>query len=206
MTMKLYHWPGSCSTGIHVLLHELGATFDNEVINLPKGDQMTPEYRAISPSGKVPTLVRDDGSVLTEFQTIAFWLGSAHPEARLLPEDLEQRTRIMEALDFMVGSVHMRGYTFILATGKFLSDPEGQATLQAHGRDIVRKGLDRLAEMLGDKPYLFGDFSIADAGLFYICRFAARAQLTLPPALQQHHDRMLRRPSVQKVMMAEGTA
>lgn len=201
--MKLYHSPGSCSTGIHVLLAEIGGDFDVEIVNLKVGAQKLPAFQSVSTKGKVPALLRDDGSVLTEFQTIAYWLAKAHPDAGLLPADLEGQTRVLEALDYMVGSVHMRGYTFILATGKFLTDPDGQAALKAHGVEIVQDGLARLDAILGDQPYLFGDFTIADAALFYICRFAARVPLDLPPRLQAFHERMMQRPAVQKAMAAE---
>lgn len=201
--MKLYHSPGSCSTGIHVLLAEIGCDFDVEFVNLKAGAQKQAAFQAVSTKGKVPALVRDDGSVLTEFQAIAFWLAKAHPEAGLLPLDLAGQTRVLEALDYMVGSVHMRGYTFILATSKFLDDPAGQAALRAHGLEVVKDGLTRLEAMLGDKPYLFGDFTIADAGLFYICRFAARIPLDLSPRMQAFHDRMMQRPGVQKAMDAD---
>lgn len=204
--MKLYHAPGSCSTGIHVLLAEIGIPFEAEPVSLKTGAQKEAAFQAISTKGKVPTLVRDDGSVLTEFQAIAFWLGRTHPEAKILPDDLETQTRILEALDYMVGTVHMRGYTFLLATGKFLADPDGQAALKSHGLEVVKEGLARLEAMLGDKPYLFGDFSIADAGLFYLCRFAARVPLDLSKRLQAFHDRMTARPAVQKVLAAEAQA
>lgn len=204
--MKLYHSPGSCSTGIHILLAEIGQKFDAEVVSLKTGAQKAAAFQAISTKGKVPTLLRDDGSVLTEFQSIAYWLARSFPEAGLLPDDLERQTRVLEALDYMVGTVHMRGYTFILATGKFHTDPEAQATLRSHGVEVVQDGLARLEAMLGDKPYLFGDFSIADAGLFYICRFAARVPLDLPAGLQAFHDRMLTRPAVQKVLAAEAAS
>jgi len=201
--MKLYHGPGSCSTGIHVLMNELGVPFEEQAISLRSGEQNSPEFQGVSAKGKVPTLVRDDGSVLTEFQTIAYWLASAHPEAGLLSTDLETRTRTLEVLDYMVASVHMRGFTFMFATGKFLSDPEGQAALKAHGRSIVDEGLEKLDAMLGDKPYLMGDFSIADCGLFYICQFAHRGSVDLPPNLAAFHARMLERPAVIKTLAAE---
>ncbi|MBU2957654.1 glutathione S-transferase family protein [Paracoccus sp. 1_MG-2023] len=201
--MKLYHYPGSCSTGIHVLMAEIGADFETEVVSLKDGAQKQAAFQAVSTKGKVPTLMRDDGTVLTEFQTIAFWLGRAFPEAGLLPDDVERQARILEALDYMVGTVHMRGYTFLLATGKFVSDPEAQAELKAHGAEVVRDGLNRLDAMLGDQDYLFGDFSIADGALFYICRFAARVPIDLPPRLQAFLERMQQRPAVQRALQAE---
>jgi glutathione S-transferase len=77
--------PGSCTTGIHILLEELDLAFEAYIVNLPAGDHTRPEYRAINPKSSIPTLVRDDGSALTEFQAIAWWLARSYPRAKLLP-------------------------------------------------------------------------------------------------------------------------
>ena len=72
--MKFYMTPGSCSTGIHILLEEVGAVFEAYIVNLPAGDHLKPDYLAINPKGTIPTLVRNDGTAITEFQAIAWWL------------------------------------------------------------------------------------------------------------------------------------
>jgi len=46
---KLYMAPGSCSTGIHILMEELGLIFDSYVVNLPAGEQYKPEFLVINP-------------------------------------------------------------------------------------------------------------------------------------------------------------
>jgi len=69
--MKLYYAPGACSIGIHVLLEEVGKPYEAERVNLQQGEQYKPDFTAVNPKSKVPTLVRDDGSVLTEFPAIA---------------------------------------------------------------------------------------------------------------------------------------
>ena len=91
--LKFYMTPGSCSTGIHVLLEELELLFEAHVVNLVAGDNMRPEYLAINPRGSVPTLVRTDGSALTDFITIARWLAEAYPKRKLLPDPEEDRAR-----------------------------------------------------------------------------------------------------------------
>jgi glutathione S-transferase len=83
--MKFYMTPGSCSTGIHILLEELGLLFEVHPVNLLAGDQNKPDYLAINPKATIPTLVRDDGSALTDFQAIAWWLARQFPKAGLLP-------------------------------------------------------------------------------------------------------------------------
>ena len=89
--MKFYMTPGSCSTGIHIILEELEEIFEVTIVNLPAGDHFKPDYVAINPKSTIPALVRKDGSVLTELPAIAYWLGRAHPRSKLWPADIESR-------------------------------------------------------------------------------------------------------------------
>jgi len=204
--MKFFYSPGACSIGIRVILEETGAPYEAQALDFARGEQRAPAYLAVNPKGKVPALVRDDGSVLTEFQTIAFWLARRFPEAALLPRDLEAETRVMEALDYMVGSVHMRGFTLALVPFKFVTNPEGQAELAAHGRAQAEAGLAALAAMLGDKDWLLGRYSIADAALFYLVLWAGRVGIDLPEVLVGFAARMQARPAVARALAGEGLA
>jgi glutathione S-transferase len=74
---------------VHIALHEVGATFDARVLSFSRQDQRAPEFLAINPEGKVPTLVTEAG-VLTEVAGILFYLARRFPQANLLPiGDLE---------------------------------------------------------------------------------------------------------------------
>ena len=180
--LTLFHSPGSCSNGILYLLGEAGVAFDTQVVNVRAGEQNTPEYRAQNPKGKVPALKLEDGTVLTEFQSIAYWIGqSLAPQ--LWPGDLMVQTLTLAALDFMVGSVHMRGFTFVKVPQKFVSDTDAQDALRSHGRTQVENGLNVLSEMLADQEYLMGPISIADGALFYILDWAAADGFELPKNL-----------------------
>jgi hypothetical protein len=84
--MKLYMTPGSCSTGIHIILEELEQVFEAYIVNLPAGDHFKPDYVAINPKSTIPTLLRRDGTALTEVQAIAYWCaprGAAFSRQRL---------------------------------------------------------------------------------------------------------------------------
>jgi len=91
--MKLYYMPGACSIGIHVLLEEIGKPYDLQKIDGAKQEQYGPEFVKLNPKSKVPTLQRDDGSVLTEFPAIATWLARKNPEKGLLPSDPDGEAR-----------------------------------------------------------------------------------------------------------------
>jgi glutathione S-transferase len=202
--MKFYMTPGSCSTGIHILLEELELMFEVYLVNLMAGDHLRPENLAVNPKATIPTLVRDDGSAITEFQAIAWWLARAYPKAKLLPEDIEGEVRVIEMLDYVVDTIHGQGYTRIFTTDNYSSDAAEHAAIQARGREIVSKGLALMDSVLAGKEYVVGNFSIADAALFYVEFWADKIKLELPPNCLAHYQRMLQRPAVRRVLMEEG--
>ena len=202
--MKFYMTPGSCSTGIHILLEELELLFEVYLVNLMAGDQLKPEYLAFNPRGSVPTLVCDDGTPLTEFQAIAWWLARSYPKAGMLPESIDDEARVTETMDYVVGTIHGQGYTRIFTTANYSNDEAMHEAIQASGREIVAKGLAVMDERLAGRDYIAGKFGIADAALFYVEFWADKIKLALPPNCLAHYRRMLQRPAVRQVLMEEG--
>jgi glutathione S-transferase len=202
--MKLYMTPGSCSTGIHIILEELEETFEAFIVNLPAGDHFKTDYVAINPKSTVPTLVRSDGTALTEVPAIACWLARTHPRAKLWPEDAEGESRVIEAMTYIVGTIHGQGFARIFAINSFARNPADHDTMRELGRDIVVKGFAILNDALGAKPYLAGSFSVADPILFYVEFWADKTDIPLPDNLAAHYRRMLARPPVQRVLREEG--
>lgn len=193
--MRFFHSPGSSSEGILLLLQECGAPFDVEVIDLRTRKQREPSYLSRNPKGKVPALQRADGSVLTEFPAIAFWIAKSFPQARLIGQGIEAEARALELVDFIVSSVHMRGFTLMRMPQKFSTSEAAQADLVAHGRSEFVAGLDHLSEVLGDKDYMLGDFGIADGAAWYVLRFARAFGIAMPDNLERLHDRIAARRS-----------
>ncbi|MDQ2803973.1 MAG: glutathione binding-like protein [Pseudomonadota bacterium] len=203
--MKLLYAPGACSLGIHVLLEEIGKPYDAQPVNLMEGAQYKPEFTAINPKSKVPTVVRDDGSVLTEFPAIAYWLARTNPEKKLLPEAVEEQTRVLEALDYVVATVHMQGFARLFRPANYSPNPADEEKVKERGKEMIEKGLALMDKTLSGKEYLGGStLSIADAALFYVEFWAAgRMKMKLPQNCESHYRRMLARPAVQKAMQAE---
>lgn len=202
--MKFYMTPGSCSTGIHIILEELEETFEAYIVNLPAGDHFKPDYVAINAKSTIPTLVRRDGTALTETLAIAYWLGRSHPRRRLWPDDIERESRLLEGMAYIVGTIHGQGFARIFATSTFTRNATDYESVRGLGRDIVEKGFSVLSEALGREPYLAGDFTVADALLFYIEFWAEKTEIALPANLGAHYLRMLARPVVNRVLREEG--
>jgi glutathione S-transferase len=202
--MKFYMTPGSCSTGVHIILEELEEIFEAYIVNLPAGDHLKPDYVAINAKSTIPTLVRRDGAVLTEVVAIAYWLARTHARARLWPEDVEAAARAIEAMSYVVGTIHGQGFARIFATNTFARDPAQHAEVQRLGRDIVEQGFAVIDRALDGRAYLAGDFSVADPLLFYVAFWADKTDIALPANVAAHYRRMLARPAVHRVLREEG--
>ncbi|MGZ8946864.1 MAG: glutathione S-transferase family protein [Methylococcaceae bacterium] len=202
--MKLYMTPGSCSTGIHILLEELELVFEAHLVNLMAGDHTTPEYLAINPKATIPMLVRNDGSALSEFQAIAYWLARSYPKAKLSPGDPDGDARAIELMDYVVGTIHGQGFARIFTTGKFTVNAADFEAVQAQGMTIVKHAFAIVNDALPPQGYALGAFSIADAALFYVEFWADKTGVPLPENCLKHYRLMLTRPVVRQVLMEEG--
>lgn len=202
--MKFYMTPGSCSTGIHILLEEIGLVFEAHVVNLQAGDQDRPEYRAINPKGTIPSLVLDDGSALTDWQAIAWWLAKQHPRRKLLPESLAGEIRVLEAMNYAVNTLHGQGFTRIFTTERYCANPAEHAAIREQGREIIEQGFALFERQLAGLKFVADSFSIADAALFYVEFWAVKSGIALPPHCQAHYQSLLSRPAVRQVLAEEG--
>jgi glutathione S-transferase len=204
--MKLYYAPGACSIGIHVLLEEIGKPYETEVVNLREGAQFKPGFTSVNPKSKVPTLVRDDGTVMTEYPSIAYWLARTNPFANLLPDNIDQQARVLELMDYAVATIHMQGFARIFRSANFTPNAADEDAVKARGKDIAEKGFATLDKALDGKDYAVGSYSIADSALFYVEFWSKRIGMTLPSNAAAHLERMLARPAVQRMIQQEGLA
>lgn len=202
--MKLYLTPGSCTTGIHILMEELDLVFEAHPVNLMNGDHNRPEYLALNPKATIPTLVRNDGSALTEFQAIAYWLARSYPKAKLLPGDPDGDARVIELMDYAVGTIHGQGFARIFTTDKFALREADFEAVKAQGMDIVNRAFAIVNDSLSAQGYVIDSFSIADAALFYVEFWADKIGILLPENCLRHYRLMLERPVVRGVLMEEG--
>jgi glutathione S-transferase len=206
-TVKLFYAPGACSLGIHIILEELGSKYELSKVDFAAQQQYSPGFLAINPKSKVPTLVRDDGSVLTEFPAIALWLARTNPSPSLMPADAEAQARVIEAMDYIIATIHMQGFARLFRPGNFAPSEADHDKVKARGREIIQKGFALIDKNLQDKPYLAGSFSIADAALFYVEFWAKeRMNIALPGHCLAHYERMKARSAVHRALATEGLA
>jgi glutathione S-transferase len=181
--------------------------YELEEVDVGHGATHRPEFLALNPKGKVPTLVRDDRSVLTEFSAIATWVARQAPAVELLPHNAEAEARAVEVLAYVEGTIHGQGYGRLFAPSQFAPREDLADAVRQRGREIVERGFGVLDTTLAMQDFAAGErFTIADAALFYVERWAAKVDISLPPHVQRHFERLLARPAIERVREAWGEA
>ncbi len=199
--MKLYYGPGACSLSPHIVLNEGGFTYDTERVDLASGKTETgADYRAVNPNGYVPTLLFDDGQVLTEGPAIVQYLAELVPEKRLAPPaGTMERYRLMEWLNFISTELHK-------AFGALFNPKAPQDWKDIVKAQIIRR-IEHASQRLAGKTYIMGDdFTVADAYLFTVLGWGKYVgiELTPWPTLTAYLGRVAARPAVQATLKAEG--
>jgi glutathione S-transferase len=83
-SLVLFHAPNTRSSGVLVLLEELGADCALHVLDMKAGEQRAPAYLAVNPMGKVPALKHGD-ALVTEQVAIFLYLADLFPQKGLTP-------------------------------------------------------------------------------------------------------------------------
>ncbi|MGR3500930.1 glutathione S-transferase family protein [Pseudaestuariivita sp.] len=205
--LKLFVAPNTCARVPTIALEEIGVSFETELIRTAAGQQTSPEFLAINPKGKVPTLLID-GAPLTENVAILRWLAASYPEAKLLPEPLDalEAARQTADLAFFAGTVHPV-VTRIAMPMKMIPDAaQSFETVRPKGTEDMRKIMAMIDARLEDGPWWYGaEWSVVDGYLFWVWSRITGvgfdgsdfAHITRHFALSQE------RPAVQRAMARE---
>jgi maleylacetoacetate isomerase len=94
--IKLFSfWRSLASYRVRIALNLKGLEPGEEVnVDLTKGHQLDPAYRAVNPMMALPALIDDDGPILFESLAIIEYLDETHPTPPLLPKDARGRARV----------------------------------------------------------------------------------------------------------------
>ena len=198
--MQLYYSPGACSLSTHIILREAGYPFELEKVDLgSKKTAAGDDYTKINPKGYVPALKLDDGRTLTENIAIDEYLADHRKESGLAPPaGTFERYKLVEWLAFISTELHKQ-------FGPLFKPDTPEQTKNAQ-KELIRKRLGYVAEQLQNKQYVTGEFSVADAYLFVILRWAEKMHIDVSqwPALDSYVKRMNARPQVVAALKAEG--
>jgi glutathione S-transferase len=201
--MRLLYTPAACSISPHIILEEIGATFESQRIEIMQGETQSTVFLGVNPKGKIPVLILDDGTVVTENPVILQLLARLFPECVLLPVNYIQEFEVLQLCEYLTGTMQTLGIGRLFRPASFRPEIEHADAVRKEGAAILRKGFDLIAPCLMTGGFLFDQFSIADASLFYFELHASRLGIAMPDAVQDHFEMMLERPAVIRVFAKE---
>lgn len=155
LPLTFFHSPNTRSTGVRILLEELGVPYQLHVLNMKAGEQRQPKYLAINPMGKVPAVLHGD-ALVTEQVAVTIYLADLYPKAGLAP-----------ALDHPLRGPYLRWLAFYgscfepaVVDKAMKREPLPESTAPYGSYDNVIHSLDK---QLSRGPWLLGDtFTAAD--------------------------------------------
>ena len=206
MSIVLYGSQSTASLVVHWLLIELGIEHELKMLDFDKREQGSPEYLAINPQGRVPTLLID-GQVLTESAAIAMHLADLYPHTALAPAiGTPERAAYYRWMFFCA-------YTLMPAhRGWFYPDePAGEENIgkvKASSRAAIEYAWQQVNDHLkANGSFLLGERkSAADFLLTMLMRWSRNMPRPSDswPALHAHAQRMKALPSFREVYAREG--
>ncbi len=184
--LTLYFSPGSSAMATHIALYEVGVPFEAKLTSLHEDAHKRPEYLAVNPEAKVPTLVID-GRPLTEVMATLWYLARTYPAAGLLPQqgDIEAEARVISWMSFIASTIH---------------------PARRIGRERWREVFVLAEQRLGGQDWTVERYSIADIHLFRLFwRWVDTVKPDLGPfpGLAGHYQRMMARPAVKRTLEVE---
>lgn len=190
------------SSRVAFALHEAGIPYIPHALHVPHGESRTPEYLALNPMGKVPTLV-DGSTQLWESNAINWYIAEKYPASGLLPASIAGRASVQRWLLFQTGLVSPACMAVYRATNTRMQNfwgVRGDAQTAAAGRAELARYLPVLEAVLDHSEWLEGSFSLADIAYAPHLWMLAEGgfDFAATPAVRIWLDRLLARPAWQK--------
>ena len=181
--IDLYLFPPSPRAfKVMAIANHLGIETNLRFVDLVKGDQKKPEYAALNPNMRMPTL-KDGDYVLWESAAIAQYLASKRPESGLFPRDERARLDVTrwQCWDLAHWDPAMAIFLFEnVVKPAVLKNGEPDPAALAKGEELFHRSAKVLDGHLRGKKFVTGDtLTIADFGIGAPLNYAEMARLPL---------------------------
>jgi len=164
MTLTLYSNQGSGNCyKVRLLLHQLGYDLDIREMDVVANECQKPEFLKINPVGKVPTLILDEGMVLTESNAILLHFAD---ETQYMPMDHFDKSLTYQWL-FWEQYSHETAIAVARYSMHYLGQSEKDDPRLPQLWEKGYTALDVMENHLKERDFFVGDrYSIADISLF----------------------------------------
>jgi GST-like protein len=198
--IELYSWPTPNGHKVHIMLEETGLPYTVHAVDIGAGAQFDKAFLAISPNNRIPAIVdteSGDGKPISVFESGAILLYLAEKTGKFLPRDQRGRYEVMQWLMFQMGGI-----------GPMLGQVHH---FRAYAPEPIPYAIDRYTKEAGrlygvvdrrlaDRPFIAGDYSIADMAIFPWLRSWERQGVNIAdyPNLKRWFDGIAARPAVER--------
>jgi glutathione S-transferase len=205
---KLYYSPGSCALASHIALQEAGAPYTTERIDFKSNQQNSPEYLAINPKGRVPSLVTDRG-ILTETPAVLVFIAQSFPQAKLAPFDDPYALAQVQAFNsYLCSTLHV-AHAHKQRGARWAADEASFADMKRMVPKTVAACFALIERDMLKGPWVMGDaYTICDPYLFTVAQWLEGdgVDISALPKVVEHRKRMSERPAVREVMAEQRVA
>jgi GST-like protein len=164
--IELHYWPTPNGHKITIMLEECGLPYEIEYVNIMRGEQFEPEFLKIAPNNRMPAIVDPDGpdgESISVFESGAILQYLGRKTGKFYPQHERARVEVeqwlfwqMAGLGPMAGQCHhFRNYAPVkleYAIDRYINE--------------VNRLYGVMNTRLADRPYLAGDYSIADMACY----------------------------------------
>ena len=199
--IDLYLWATPNGHKITFALEELGLPYRLRPVNINEGKQFEPAFLRIAPNNRIPAIVddapADGGAPLAIFESGAILIYLAEKTGRLLPSDLRGKFEVMQWLFWQVGGLGpMAGQNHHFVQYAPEKIPYAMDRYVKETARLYRVMDTRLA----DRPYLAGEFSVADIAAYPWVVPHEKQRQNLPdfPNLERWFHAIAARPAVER--------
>ena len=197
--IKLYTWTTGNGLRAAVALAESGLAYEVHKVDLSKGEQKSPEYAKINPTGAIPAIVDSEGpegKPVELAQSGAILLYVAEKCGKFIPKDPMRRAQAYQW--FMQACSDVAGGSGTLFQAENNAPDKSIANLEFFRKRLLNS-FKHVDQQLAGRDFVAGELSIADLALYppYAQRKALLPELK---NLARWSEKMAARPGVQKGM------
>ena len=165
--IELYYWPTPNGHKVTMFLEEAGLPYEIVPINIGKGDQFKPDFLKIAPNNRMPAIIdrapKDGGAPISVFESGAILEYLGDTTGKFFPSDVRARNEVRQWLFWQMGGLGpMAGQNHHFA----IYAPEKLPYAIERYVNETNRLYGVLNRRLADRPFVAGDYSIADMAAY----------------------------------------
>ena len=201
MSIRIYHVPGTRSVRVIWLCDELGIPCEVVPIDFSPDYRNSLEWRALSPTGKVPAMA-DGEMTMFESGAMVLYILEKYGEGRLQPPSGSTESAKFHQWCWFAEATLARPLGDIAQHTRIRAEADRIPGVAEDGAARARSFLGAVEDAVKDQEYLLEEFSAADIMMGYSLMLAERMDVLDQehPNVQRYFERLKARPGFQKAV------